>query len=378
MIPETFHIERFFAGYEFSTPHLLAVSDCESMRVGDLLDLEPGAREALDEVWLGYTPSEGGRELREAVAATVEGLSPDHVLIHAAGVEVIFTLAHAVLAPGDHAVVQAPCYQALRSAPAMAGAEVELWMGRARGGAWRWELDELEAAIRPETRLIVINTPHNPTGHQFTREELERVVAVCASRGVQLFVDEAYRGTEHAPEDRLPSVTELSDDAAALGLLSKAYGLPGLRLGWLSSKNDDLLDRVARVKDFTTICAPATAEFLGALALRHSEVLLAGNRTRLLRNRGTLAAFMERHSDRFAWEEPRAGSVCFPVVRAGGAEAMCHAVQEEAGVLLAPGTLFDSGEQAFRIGYGRETFVQGLTVFDQWLQAQGLQNHTPR
>ncbi len=368
MIRETFHIERFFADYEFSTSHLLAVSDCESMTVSDLLELEPGARGSLDEVWLGYTPSEGGEAIRQAVANTVPGLSPNHVLVHAAGVEVIHTLAHAVLAPGDHAVVQAPCYQALRSAPAMAGAEVELWRGQARDGAWRWDLGELEAAIRPQTRLVVINTPHNPTGHQFNLEALQRIVGMCAARGVQLFVDEAYRGTQHRPEDRLPSVTELSDDAAALGLLSKAYGLPGLRLGWLSTGNDDLRDRVARVKDFTTICAPATAEFLGALALRHSDVLLSRNRARLLRNREALVVFMERHSHRFAWEKPRAGSVCFPVVRGGGAEAMCDAVREEAGVLLAPGSLFDGGDGAFRIGYGRESFVQGLDVFGHWLE----------
>ena len=368
MQTEPFHIERFFASYEFSTPHLLAVSDCESMTVGNLLELEPGARAALENVWLGYTPSEGGEALRDAVAATVPGLLADHVLVHAAGVEVIYTLAHAVLVPGDHAVVQAPCYQALRSAPAMAGAQVDLWVGRPREGVWRWDPDVLEALLRPETRLVVINTPHNPTGHHFGLEELERVVAMCGSRGIQLFVDEAYRGTEHQPGGRLPSVTELSEDAAALGLLSKAYGLPGLRLGWLATRNDELRERAARVKDFTTICAPATAEFLGALALRHSDTLLERNRERLVRNRRALGHFMSRHSHRFAWEEPRAGSVCFPVLRQGTAEALCRRVREEAGVLLAPGTLFDSGEEAFRIGYGREAFGEGLAVFDQWLE----------
>jgi aspartate/methionine/tyrosine aminotransferase len=370
MIPETFHVERFFAEHEFSTPHLLAVSDCESTTVGELLELEPGARRALDDVWLGYTPSEGGAPVREAVAATVPGLEPEQVLIHAAGVEVIFTLAHAVLGPGDHAVVQAPCYQALRSAPRIAGAEVEPWWGRAADGAWRWDIGELEAAIRPETRLVVINTPHNPTGHQFGLGELERVVALCEARDVQLFVDEAYRGTERRPEDRLPSVTELSETAAALGLVSKAYGLPGLRLGWLATRNTGLRERVSRVKDFTTICAPAPGEFLVALALRHAEVLLGRNRRRLGRNLELLRAFMTRHADRFAWEEPRAGSVCFPVLREGSADALCRAAREEAGVLLAPGGLFDAREEAIRVGYGRASFPEALGVLDRWLEAR--------
>ena len=370
MIPETFHLERFFAEHEFSTPHLLAVSDCESMTVGELLALEPGAREALDAVWLGYTESEGGAGLREAVAATVPGLSPGQVLIHAAGVEVIFTVSHAVLSPGDHALVQTPCYQALRSAPAMAGAEVELWRGRPDGGRWRWDLDELERSIRPRTRLVIVNTPHNPTGHHFGRDEFLRLVEMCEGRGVQLLVDEAYRGTERLAGARLPSVTEVSQSAAALGLVSKAHGLPGLRLGWLSTRNDGLRDRVARVKDFTTICAPAPAEFLGALALRHSEAILVRNRERLARNRVALSEFMARHGDRFAWAEPSAGSVCFPVLRSGSADARCRTAREAAGVLLAPGALFDAEEEAFRIGYGRESFPEGLRAFEEWLVAR--------
>jgi aspartate/methionine/tyrosine aminotransferase len=286
-------------------------------------------------------------------------------------VEVIFTLAHAVLAPGDHALVQAPCYQALRSAPALAGAEVELWRGRPRGGVWRWEVDELEEAIRAETRLVVLNTPHNPTGHQFGLKELRRVVELCESRGVQLFVDEAYRGTERRPEDRLPSVTELSDRAAALGLVSKAYGLPGLRIGWLATRNAELRRRAARVKDFTTICAPAPAEFLSALALRHSDRLLEANRRRLDRNLEHLDGFMARHGDRFEWQTPRAGSVCFPILRREGADELCRAAREEAGVLLAPGTLFDADVEAVRIGYGREAFGEGLAVLDRWLRERG-------
>ena len=369
MIPETFHLERFFAEHEFSTPHLLAVSDCESMTVGELLALEPGAREALDAVWLGYTESEGGAGLREAVAATVPGLSPGQVLIHAAGVEVIFTVSHAVLSPGDHALVQTPCYQALRSAPAMAGAEVELWRGRPDGGRWRWDLDELERSIRPRTRLVIVNTPHNPTGHHFGRDEFLRLVEMCEGRGVQLLVDEAYRGTERLAGARLPSVTEVSQSAAALGLVSKAHGLPGLRLGWLSTRNDGLRDRVARVKDFTTICAPAPAEFLGALALRHHEALLSRARTILEGNLSALSEFMARRADRLAWQDTGAGSVCFPILRAGGADGLCRRAREEAGVLLAPGTLFASPADAVRIGIGRRSFRRALAALDAWLDA---------
>jgi aspartate/methionine/tyrosine aminotransferase len=124
-------------------------------------------------------------------------------------------------------------------------------------------------------------------------------------------------------------------------------------------------------KDFTTICAPATAEFPGALALRHSEVLLDGNWGRLVRNREVLGDFMDRDAHRLACEEPGAGSVRFPRVREGSAEALCEAVRKEAGVPPAPGTLFDAPDEVFRIGYGREGFIDGLVAFDQWLGARG-------
>ena len=367
MIPETFHIERFFAAHEFSTPHLLAVSDCESMTVGELLDLEPDARAALEEVWLGYTPSEGGLELREAVAATVPGLGPGDVLVHAAGVEVILTLAHAVLGPGDHAVVQSPCYQALRSAPAMAGAEVTLWEGEP-GALWDWDVEGLESLLRPTTRLLVVNSPHNPTGHVFTRAELVHLAELCDARGIQLFVDEAYRGTERPAEvEPPPSITALSDTAAALGLLSKSYGLPGLRLGWLTCRSPALLEAAGRVKDFTTICAPATAEFLGALALRHHRRLLERTRSLLRRNAALLTEALSRHPDRFEWHDPGAGSVGFPLLRRAEADEFCRRARGEAGVLLAPSSLFGGRAQAIRVGYGRAAFPRDLQVFEGWL-----------
>lgn len=367
MIQEPFHLERFFARHEFTTRHLLAVSDCQSMTVGELLALEPGAREALDDVWLGYTESEGGKALRQAVAGSYTALEPDHILVHAAGVEVLFTLAHAVLRPGDHAVVQAPCYQALRSAPELAGAEVTLWHGDPDAG-WAPSLDRLPELFRPETRLLAVNTPHNPTGHHFTEEELRRLVEETDRRGIQLFVDEAYRGAEHRDGDRIPSVAELSPRAAALGLLSKAYGLPGLRLGWLATRNRHLREAAARVKDFTTICAPAPAEFLGALALRHGGVVLSRTRRILGRNLAALEAFMARHPEDFHWIPPRAGSVAFPLLRREGAEPFCQAAREEAGVLLAPGRLFDAGVEAVRFGYGREGFREGLAALEEWME----------
>lgn len=379
---EPFRIERYFAATEFSTPHLLGVSDCETRSVGDLLALEPDARDRFLALRLGYTESEGAEALRRTVSRRYERVEPDDVLVHATAVEVIYATFRALLDPGDRVVVQMPAYQALRSAADLAGARVVHWWGRPDAG-WAPDLDELDELLRAApTRLVVLNTPHNPTGWHADEAFLTELIHRADARGARVFCDEAYRGTE--PEGRTaPSAVDLSETALALGLVSKGLGLPGLRTGWLVTRDADARARVAGYKDFTSICGPAPSEFLAALALRHADTIL-GETRRLLRDNGALlTAFMARHADRFRWVPPAAGPVTFPRLRnpeawsdVGG---FCDRVRREAGVLLAPGPLFGDPEvradtpavratrDGIRIGFGRASFPEALGVFDRWL-----------
>jgi len=265
--------------------------------------------------------------------------------------------------------VQTPCYQILRSAPAMTGAEVSLWAGKPEDD-WAPDPRELARLIRPETRLIVINTPHNPTGHQFSREDLQWLLNLGEERGILILVDEAYRGAEYDPADRLPSAAELSESACSLGLLSKGYGLPGLRVAWLATRNHKVREAVSVFKDYTTICSPGPSEFLGALALRHSDVLLQRTRERLNRNLSLLEIFMDKYDGVFDWVRPNAGPITFPRLRSGSAADLSARLREEAGVLVVPGGLFDTDVEAIRIGFGRAGFPEGLEVMDHWMEKQ--------
>jgi aspartate/methionine/tyrosine aminotransferase len=390
---EPFHLERFFARHEFTTPHLLAVSDCETTTVGALLELEPDALERFGRLRLGYTESAGNPALRRAIVGHHPGLEPDDVLVHAAGVEVLLTACRALLSPGDRAVVQTPCYQALRTAPALAGAEVVPWPARWRpgtgasprgepgagGGRWEWDEDRLDDLLaRPRVRLLVLNTPHNPTGRRFDEATVRRLLGRARDRGVRVLVDEAYAGAE-VDADPVPSAAELDPEVAALGLVSKAMGLPGLRIGWLACRDRGVLAAAEAVKDHTTICAPAPAEFLAALALRHRHVLLARTRAVLRENRARLATFMSDHREWFREAPPEAGSVCLPRMAADAplsADALCARARREAGILLAPGRLFGEGPpdtvappvaDAIRLGFGRAGFASGLEALAAWL-----------
>ena len=195
-----FRIERYYAVHEFTAPYMLSSSDAESVAVADLLALEPDASERLGALRLGYTESPGAPELREAIAAMYTTTEPDDVVVVSAAEEGIFLAYHALLEPGDHVVVETPCYESALQVPRSAGADVTAWRRSAADG-WAHDLDALEQALRPDTKLVYVNTPHNPTGTSMPREVLDRVVELCAERGAWLFCDEVYRELEHDPGD---------------------------------------------------------------------------------------------------------------------------------------------------------------------------------
>ncbi len=352
--------------HEFTAPHMLSSSDAESVAIADVLALEPDAAERLFAQRLGYTESAGAPELRAAAAALYETTSPDDVIVVAAAEEGIFAAYHALLQPGDHVVVETPCYESALQLARSTGAVVTEWR-RSAADDWAHDLDALEAALRPNTRLVYINTPHNPTGLLMPREVLDRVVELCAERGAWLFADEVYRELEHDLTDRLPAAVDLYDRAISLGSMSKTYGLPGLRLGWLASRDSDALARIVSLKHYTTICSSAPSELLSAIALRHREVFADRSRAIVLSNLELVDAFLTRQASRLSWVRPNASTIGF--VRVEGVEdtaPFCERLVADAGVLLLPGMVYDVPTHV-RLGFGRASLPEALDLFDVWI-----------
>jgi aspartate/methionine/tyrosine aminotransferase len=363
-----FEIERFYERWEFSAELMLSSSDCESRPVADLLALEPDAGERLQSLHLGYTEVPGSPELRGAVASTYDLAGPDDVLTLAAAEEGIFLAYHALLDPGDHAIVEAPSYGSAVNLARSTGAEISLWQRRHEDG-WAYDLDELERLLRPGTRLLYLNSPHNPTGSQLSAAEQQRLVAMLAERGTVLLSDEVYRGLEHDEADRLPAACDIYERALSLNTVSKSYGLPGLRIGWLACRERSLLDRVRELKLYTTICSSAPSELLVALALRHSARLIGEARALVLGNLPLLAAFLDRHEELFEWVPPAAGPIGFPRVRDDrDVRAWCERTAAEAGVLLLPGYVYDEPRHV-RVGYGRAGLREALARLEMHLAA---------
>ena len=363
-----FEIERYYGRWEFRAELMLSSSDCESLAVAELLALEPDAERRLRELRLGYTEVPGSQELRNAIAGCYERIAADDVLALAAAEEGIFVAYHALLRPGDHVVVEAPCYGSAADVARSTGADVTLWQRRHEDG-WAHDVDELERLLRPETRLLYVNTPHNPTGSQMPRDVFERVVALAQEHSLVLFSDEVYRGLEHDAADRLPAACDLYEQAISLGTVSKAHGLPGLRIGWVASRDHALLDRVTEMKHYTTICSSAPSELLVALALRHAEQLVGRNRDLVLRNLPLVDDFLERRSDLFSWIRPTAGPIGFPRVEVDAdVHAWCEEIATRAGVLLLPGSVYEEPHHV-RVGFGRASLPEAIARLDEHLDA---------
>jgi aspartate/methionine/tyrosine aminotransferase len=361
-----FRIEEYFGKYEFTAKYLLSSSDSQSRTIADLLALEPGAQGAFLKHWCGYTETPGAPWLRETISSLYKNIRSEHVFVVAAAEEAIFLFYHALLGPGDHVIVETPCYESAFTLVASTGATVSAWQRKAEN-RWNHDIAALQSLIQPSTKAIYINTPHNPTGLLMPLAIFKQLLDVASRRGIYVFCDEVYRELEHDPATRLPAGCDLYDRAVSLGSMSKTYGLPGLRLGWLATHDAQVLRKCADLKYYTTICSSAPSEFLTDLALRHREKVVEGIRQLVLRNVKLLSEFIVRRSNLFSWTLPNASPIGFVQFKPErDVYQFCESVVQESGVLLLPGTVYDEPRH-IRFGYGRANMPESLAQLDSWL-----------
>ena len=350
-----FTLERYFARWEFAVEHLLGASDVQAYPMAELLELADAETRALwDDLRLGYTESTGHPLLRREIASLYETLEPDDVLTFAGAEEAIFCLMNVIPGPGDHVIVTWPGYQSLYEVARAAGAEVTLHELRETHD-WGIDVDLLRSQVTPATTLIVVNLPHNPTGMLADRSTFDAVVEIAEAAGAHLLVDEVYRGLELDGVEPLPTGADAASRGISLGVMSKSFALAGLRIGWLATKDRELIDRLARFKDYTTICSSAPSEILSIMALRARDRVLARSRGIVAANLERLDAFFDDWADRFTWVRPRAGSIGYPRLTVPGVRLDDWAAElvEAEGVLLLPGSQFGDPGNHFRLGFGR-------------------------
>ena len=363
-----FELERYFARWEFAVKHLLCASDVEGWPMAALLALADEETAALwDGLRLGYTESPGHPLLRRDIAALYDTATADDILVLSGAEEGIFALVNVLLGPGDHAIVTWPGYQSLYEVARACGAEVTLHELREDAG-WNIDVDALRRQMTPATKLLVINAPHNPTGMLPDRATFDAIVDLAAEAGAYLLVDEVYRYLEIDAGDRLPAGIDSASHVISLGVMSKSFAMAGLRIGWLASRDHDVLARVAAFKDYTTICASAPSEILALIGLRARDAVLERSRSIVLDGLTAVDELLLRWPEHLSWVRPRGGSIGFPRLRAGlDIDAFAAELVESEGVLLLPGSRFGHPGNHFRIGFGRTDIAEAIAGLERHL-----------
>ncbi len=374
-----FGLEVYFSKWEFTARHHMTASDFESMRLRDLLDLATEEdRKAFDALWLGYTETWGAPALREEIATTYDSMAPDNILGLAGAGEGLYAVARVLLTESDHVIVPTPNYQSAETVPLsicdVTGVPMDYTTpdessANAPTGGWHLDIDRIRAAVQPNTKLLSLNYPHNPTGMLMDQSDLAALVDFCRVRGIYILSDEVYRGVEVNPADQMPQIADLYERGISLSVMSKAYGLPGLRIGWIASQDRDLLQRVERYKHYLSICNSGPSESLALIALKARKQILAKNRTLMLENLVALEALFDDFPGLIEWRRPMGGCVAYPrFTGPEGGEAFCRKLIEESSILLLPSSIYvsdlgPSPQDHFRIGFGRDAvFKEGLAA----------------
>ena len=364
-----FALERYFARWEFAVRYNLAASDVEALSLDELLAFaDADCRHRWNTLRLGYTESLGLPALRVAIAEQYEGMKAEDIITFTGAQEGVFLAMHALLRPGDHAIVVWPAYQSLFEVARSIGADVTLVpLDRAD---WSLDLQRIADAFKPTTRLVVVNYPHSPTGAHLDLDTFRKLLSLVESRGARLFSDEVYRYLEPTPDARLPAAATISQQSLSLGVLSKSFGLAGLRLGWIATRDHVVRRRLAGLKDYTTICNSAPSEILGLIALRACDAIIARTREIVRSNLAVLDDFFAR-TEWCSWVRPRAGSVGFPRLLSADVERFSAQLIEREGVLILPGSQFDYPGDHFRIGFGRRNMPEALARLERFGQSWG-------
>jgi aspartate/methionine/tyrosine aminotransferase len=371
---EPFLTEQFFADYEFSSPHLLASSDCETLSIATLLKMAGSSLEELGQVTLGYTESQGNLMLRSRIAEMYSGIEPSDIVILTSPVEGIYLGMQALLEAGDEVVALRPAYDALNNVARHLCRKVVPWKLSPGDGQWTLDFDQLDSLVGARTKMIVVNFPHNPTGFVPSPAEFEQLISFARKHDLWLFCDEIYRGLEW--DAAIASAAELYEKSIVLGGLSKTYGLPGLRAGWLVVRDAEIRAELINWKHYTTICPAAPTEFLAAKALSIRFELANRSKAIIQQNLSLCREFFTRFGDLFTWRAPQAGSVAFVELNLDqlgfeSATQYCHHLAQDHGIVLLPGKCLGDDDRFVRMGLGREAFGASLAAYAAVISAMG-------
>jgi aspartate/methionine/tyrosine aminotransferase len=374
---EQFAMERMQSTYENLVDFNLSESGVQPMRLDELVDDEAARRALMTEV-LRYTQSNGTVPLRSDIAALYPGASPNHVQVTNGGSEANYITTWHLVEPGDEVVLMVPNYMQTWGLARAFGGEVKEWPLVKTGSPERWRVDTdaLARLVSPRTKLVIICNPNNPTGARIDEADLDAIASIASRHGAWILSDEIYRGAERDGRET-PSMWGRSDRVLITSGLSKAYGLPGLRIGWIVGPPATIAS-LWSCHDYTTISPGALSDFLArrALAPSYRARILARTRSILVQNFPVIADWLDAHAGFFSYVPPDAGAIVYVKYHHPmNSTELVTRLREQKSVLIVPGDHFGM-DGHLRIGFGEDTKYtrQGLNRLDQLMADLGMRS----
>jgi aspartate/methionine/tyrosine aminotransferase len=372
---EPFAMERMQSTYENQVAFNLSESGVHPLRLGELVD-DAASRDALLAEALRYTQSNGTAPLRESIAALYPGATRDNVQVTNGGSEANYITTWSFVEPGDEVVMMMPNYMQTWGLARAFGATVREWPLVNNGARWSVDIETLDRVLSARTRLVVICNPNNPTGARIGADDLDRIGAAAARHGSWILSDEIYRGAERDGRET-PTIWGRYDRVIVTSGLSKAYGLPGLRIGWIVGPPPTIAS-LWSCHDYTTIAPGALSDALARRALEPARRarILARTRGILNENLPVIARWLDGHSGLFTYAPPDAGAIVYTRYRhAINSTALVTRLREEKGVLIVPGDHFGM-DGYLRIGFGDEPgyLREGLDRVGELIAGLGLRS----
>lgn len=346
----------------------LAESGVSDLTLKELLTLCDMDLKELEAIKLEDGDTRGSEALRREISRLYPGRGPEEVLVTTGTSEALFILFNLLLDPGDTCIVTFPAFQGLYETARALGCSILFWEIEFEK-EYLPDLNQLEDLFDERTRLVVVNTPHNPTGKIIPMELLKQVYRICRERGVHLLIDEHYRFLPlDGSSEILPSAVTLGKDVIGTGSIVKCFGLMGLRMGWLIAP-PDLLEKSRDFKDYLTHTLSPVSDHLALHALRNHENILAVHRGNVLKNIALLNQWMGEHKEFFGWIPPEGGVVSYPrILFDRPADRFCQDLIDQEGVFLLPASSFEmEGYVRLGFGIGHEGFVEALDRIDRYL-----------
>ncbi len=364
-----FKLEEFFADHEFTTEISLTSSDPETHSLNELLSFsDDECKQLWNNLDLSYTESYGLPLLREEISKLYTSQKSENILVFSGAEEAIFIAIQTLIEKNDHVIVITPCYESLKVIPETLGADVSTVSLKWDRGKWFFDINSLKNCLIDDTRLFIINFPHNPTGYLPSISSFKEILDLARQCNAYVLSDEVYRFSEYDEKDRLPAAVDYYDKAISIGVMSKSFGLPGLRIGWTSVNDEKLLGKFAAYKNYTTICNSAPSEILALIALRNKNKLLKRTLTISQNNLDLLENFFNKYNSLFQWSRPKSGFMSFPKFTSKiPIDNFTDSLRKEENVLILPGTLFDDNNNHFRLGFGRNNFPLGIKRMEKFI-----------